>query len=273
MSRRDTRHAPLRHCSVAEHCFDSKNHKTPLHFVKTAKHIIMFTSNRPHARLYAPLFLFALLQACAKPMPFSEPDREKFLRAVASPALRDSLQHSTFAVGMPYFVAAEICKNQKGVRRVAVASPGSRQPLRETEGFGRRYVDPTIQIFLDEYETTRGRLRIWYQRPDFYRLHVASGDTLVVFWQEQSPRALVQFLHHENSLFLTQGMNMLPAETKLDGEIRHVNAPDARSTSHWYNLKLWQDRQTLVLTSLSHESYPIVWMELEGETITSFAWK
>ncbi|MGH7491277.1 MAG: hypothetical protein ACREOO_02655 [bacterium] len=225
------------------------------------------------SRLSLLALALMLMQACAKPVPFSMPDEERFLREVASPALRDSLQLGRLTVGMPYFVVADICRNQKGTRRVAVAGPGSAQPLKESEGFGRRYVDPTIKVFLDEYDTGRGKLRAWYRMPDFYRMHVASGDTLVTFWQEQRSEALIQSLYHENRLLLARVVDLLPAETKFYGEIRHVNAPDGRKTSHWYNLKLWQDRQSVVLIPISHELYPLVWMELDGETLESFPWR
>ena len=217
--------------------------------------------------------VLSLLQACSKPAPFTAPNEERFLREVASPALRDSLRFGRLTIGMPYFVVAEICKNQKGSRRVAVASPGSAQPLQESEGSGRRYVDPTIKVFLDEYDTGRGRLRAWYRLPDFYRMHVASGDTFVAYWQEQRGEAIIQSLHHENRLLLALAVNHLPAETKLYGEIRHVNAPDGRKISHWYNLKLWQDRQSVVLIPISHELYPLIWMELENDPIQSFSWR
>jgi hypothetical protein len=214
-----------------------------------------------------------LVQACAKSVPFSTPDQERFLREVASPALRDSLQHAKVTVGMPYFVIAEVCSNQKGTRRVAVAGPGSSQPLKESEGLGRRYVDPTIKVLLDEYDTEKGKLRAWYRLPDFYRMHVAGGDTLVAFWQGQRHEALIQSLHHENRLLLALPIENLPAETRLYGEIHHVNAPDGRKISHWYNLKLWQDRQSVALMPISYELYPLVWMELESETVESFAWR
>jgi hypothetical protein len=68
-------------------------------------------------------------------------------------------------------------------------------------------------------------------------------------------------------------VNNLPAEVKFYGEIRHVNAPDGRKISHWYNLKLWPDRQSVALTPISHELYPLIWMELDNEPIASFAWR
>lgn len=218
-----------------------------------------------------PALVLAL--ACAKPVPFSPPDQERFLREVGSPALRDSLRSGRIAIGMPYFVVADVCKNQNGARRIAVASPGSAQALQEVEGAGRRYVDPTLKIFMDDYQTDQGRLRVWYRLPDFYRMHVTAGDTLIAFWQEQRHSALIQFLYHENRLALAQALAELPAESRFYGEIRHVNAPDGRKTSFWYNLKLWEDRRTAALMSSSLELYPIVWMELENEAVESFAWK
>jgi hypothetical protein len=104
-------------------------------------------------------------------------------------------------------------------------------------------------------------------------MHVASGDTLVAFWQERRSEILIQSLQHENRLQLAQAADSLPTETKFYGEIRHTNAPDGRKISHWYNLKLWQDRRSLVLLPISHELYPVVWMELDREAVESFVWR
>ncbi len=210
--------------------------------------------------------------ACAKSLPLSSPNTEKFHQLVASPALQDSLRHGKLTIGMPYFAAAEIFNRQKGTRRIPVPGVGSAQRLEESEGWGRRFQDPNIKVYMDEYPLAKGKLRLWYQLPDFYRMGVAAGDTLYAWRGGAMLRLAIACLLHENRLQTAGAMNETGGELDAYGEIRHFDHPQ-RKISHWYNLKSGRDLSSFSLTGISYELYPILWMEWQGEPVASFSWK
>ena len=139
--------------------------------------------------------ILLLLAGCANNYPLlRHPDIAKFDSTVVSSAMRDSLRHGKLVPGMPYFVALQIFDAWRVDRQVPVPSLGSKQRLREVEGWGREFMDPTIQVFFDQYRTKNGKLTLWYQFPDFYRVGVSEGDTLFVFWQDSVSHSVVQCL-------------------------------------------------------------------------------
>ncbi len=224
------------------------------------------------AGILAPVLL--VLIECAHKYQIGSPDMDRFYRTVASPALRDSLRQSKLVAGMPYFAVSQIFSNWPAKhKKVPVASIGSRQRLREREGWGRSFDDPYLQVFMDEYKTDKGKLNIWYQYPDFYRMGVSDSDTLLVFWKEDSVSyVVIECLRDPLNLHVREGLAHLPDDTAFYCEIRHVDHP-RRKVSYWYGLSPWSDKRKFSCEVSGFEDYPIEWMELDGDTVASFSWK
>ena len=127
--------------------------------------------------------LFFLQLGCSHYPVLQEPDIQKFKQIVSSELLRDSLLNGKLTVRMPRNVVTKLFGNyDSGSKEVTipVATLGGKQRLEE-RGWNRKYVDPNINVFLNRYETSEGRLFVWYQRPDFYRMDVFSSRYLLCF--------------------------------------------------------------------------------------------
>ncbi len=225
----------------------------------------------------AVLFLlsFIIIQnGCVRYPSYFEPDRASFKKAAERSALVDSLQNGKLTPGMPYYIVEEIFKNWPGnlkETKIPVASLGSRQRLIESEGWGRVYVDPNIQIFMDEYDTGQGKLYLWYQYPDFYRTDISQGDTLVVFCGDSTESSVVSFLRKSN--VLTVANKLTPDSSgNFYGEI-HYNDHPWRKVTYWYSLRLLSDGKTVMIKDLQYNIYPVELLELNGERINSFNWR
>jgi hypothetical protein len=197
----------------------------------------------------------------------------RFDSTVASPALRDSVRQNTLVAGMPYFVAAQVfAKGARREKEIPVPGLGSRQQLQEKDVRPRDLVGSNVEVYLDEYETSQGKLAIWYQAPDFYRQEVAAGDTLVVYWQDRAQRAVVACLQDPFHFSVREALRGLPAEQTLYGEIHHYDNP-RRERSYWFTLTADADGMTFTLASMDFELYPIEMMEVNGAPVSSFRWK
>jgi hypothetical protein len=235
---------------------------------------------RNNLLLKTALLLFLLHAACGPKGPQNqiienqgELNLARFDSAVASPALRDSVRQNALVAGMPYFVAAQVfAEGARQQKEIPVPGLGSRQQLQEKDVRPRDLVGSNVEVYMDEYETRQGKLTLWYQAPDFYRLHVAAGDTLVVYWQDRMQSAVIECLQDRFRFRVREALSKLPAEQTLYGEIHHYDNP-SHERSYWFTLMADTDGMTFTLESMDFELYPIEMMEVNGARVASFRWK
>lgn len=224
--------------------------------------------------LFAVLF-FLLQVGCTRYQVLQEPDSQFFKQTVQSRLLQDSLMHGKLIAGMPYFVVSQLFKNYTdGLQqiKIPVASLGSKQKLQEEEGWSRKYVDPNINIFLDTYETSEGRLYVWYQRPDFYRMDVSSRDTLCVFYEDTVYCSVINYLNKSSVLTIRDSLPQIPVSTSLFAEVRYTDHP-WREVSYWYNIEILSNAKTFKLGEINYDLYPIELLEFNNEPVSSFKWR
>ncbi len=169
------------------------------------------------------VILILLQVGCSHYPVLQEPDAQKFNQTVYSESLQDSLMNGKLTAGMPHFVVSQLFKNYSAESieiKVPVATLGGKQRLEEEEGWSRKYVDPNINIFLDRYETSDGKLYIWYQRPDFYRMDVSARDTLCVFFEDTVYCSVINYLNKSSVLTIRDSLPQIPVHTSLYAEIR-----------------------------------------------------
>ena len=219
-------------------------------------------------------FLFLQIGCTNYPV-IQEPDTQKFNQTVHSPSLRDSLVDGNLTAGMPYFVVSELFENwTDGIKeiKIPVATIGSKQRLVEEEGWSRNYVDPNIKVFLDKYETPKGNLYIWYERPDFYTMDVSQLDTLCVFYNDSVYCSVVNYLNKSTALTIRDSLPQLPTDTSLYCEIRYRDR-EWQNVSYWYNLQILSNAKTFRMGDINYELYPIEFLEFNNERISSFKWR
>ncbi len=222
------------------------------------------------------IFLMIFLQiGCSHYPLLEEPDTQMFNRTVYSASLRDSLQAGKLIAGMPHFVVSQLFKKWTGgiqELKIPVASLGSKQRLQEEEGWGRKYVDPDIKVFLDEYETSRGTLYVWYQRPDFYTMDVSANDTLCIFSGDTVMCSAVRCLNNSEVLTVKDSLPQIPVHTSLYAEIRYTDHP-WRVVSYWYNIEILSNAKSVKIGEVNYESYPVELLEFDNEPVSSFKWR
>ena len=221
--------------------------------------------------------IIVLVTGCTHYPVIQEPDSQMFSQTVHSPALRDSLRNGKLTAGMPYFVVNQLFNNYSdGLEdiKIPVATLGSKQRLEEEEGWGRKYVDPNIKVFLDQYETSRGKLYVWYQRPDFYTMDVSSRDTLCVFLNDTPMCTMIDYLKKSSVLTVRDSLPDIPIGESIYAEV-HYNEPVLREISYWYNLQLLKKSggKSFLIKNVNYESYPIELIEFDGEPVSSFKWR
>jgi len=225
------------------------------------------------------LFFISLLilsqVGCSHYPVLQEPDIQMFNQTVSSESLRDSLLHGKLSAGMPRFVVNQLFNNYDSGSReiiIPVATLGSKQRLEEEEGWNRKYVDPDINVFLDKYETCEGRLYVWYQRPDFYRMDVSARDTLCVFYEDTVYCSVINYLNKSSVLTVRDSLPQIPVSTSLFAEIRYNDHP-WREVSYWYNIEILSNAKTFKLGDTNFEFYPIELLEFNNEPVSSFKWR
>jgi len=227
-------------------------------------------------RIISLLVVITLLQIGCTPYPvIQEPDTQRFNQTVHSTSLRDSLAEGKLTAGMPYFVVSKLFENwTDGIKEVQipVATLGSKQRLVEEEGWSRNYVDPNIKVFLDKYETPKGNLYIWYERPNFYTMDVSWKDTLCVFYNDSVYCSVINYLNKSTLLTIKDSLPQLPADTDLYGEIRYKDH-QWREVTYWYSLQILSNAKTFKLVDTNYELYPIEFLEFNNEPISSFKWR
>lgn len=212
---------------------------------------------------------------CTQYPVLQEPDAQKFKQIVQSEYLQDSLMQGKLTAGMPRFVVSQLFKDYRdGLKevKIPVATLGSKQRLEEEEGWSRKYVDPNINVFLDKYETSEGKLYIWYQRPNFYTLDVSARDTLCVFYEDTVYCSVINYLNKSSVLTVRDSLNQLPTDTTLFAEIRYNDHP-WREVSYWYSIEILSNSKTFKLGDTNYELYPIELLELNNEPVSSFKWR
>jgi hypothetical protein len=220
------------------------------------------------------LLLFLQIGCTHYPV-IQEPDSQMFNQTVYSPALRDSILDGKLTAGMPRFVISQLFKNwTDGIKEVniPVATLGSKQRLEEEEGWSRKYVDPNIKVFLDKYETSEGKLFVWYQRPDFYSMEVSARDTFCVFYEDTMYCSVINYLNKSSVLTVRDSIPQIPAQTSLYAEVRYNNHP-WREVSYWYSIEILSNAKTFKLGDTNYELYPIELLELNNEPVSSFKWR
>jgi hypothetical protein len=155
---------------------------------------------------------------------------------------------------------------------IPVASLGSKQRLEEVEGWGRKYVDPDTKVFLDEYETEKGKLFVWYHRPDFYSFKVSSKDTLCIFLEDTVICSTIKYLNTSLLLTLKDSLSQFHSDNNIYAEIRYNDHP-WRVVSFWYDLKIFSNGRTFKIKDRNFENYPIELLEFNGEPVSSFKWR
>ena len=228
---------------------------------------------------YGLVFSFVLLillqTGCYQYPAIREPDTQMFRETVYSKTLRDSLQEGKLTAGMPRFVVSQLFKNWTGGMqelKIPVATLGSKQRLEEAEGWGRKYVDPNIKVFLDEYETSGGKLYIWYERPDFYTMDVSSRDTLCIYFADTVICSPIKYLNSSKVLTLNDSLPQIPVHTNLYAEIRYNDHP-WREVSYWYNIEILSNAKTFKIDEVNYDLYPIELLEFDNEPVSSFKWR
>lgn len=219
--------------------------------------------------------LFFLLVGCAHYPPLQEPDLQMFTETVSSDNLRDSLSQGKLIPGMPHFVVSQLFKNySEGSMelKIPVATLGSKQRLQEEEGWNRKYVDPNVSILLDECETSKGKLYVWYQRPNFYSMDVSQRDTLCVFYNDTVYCSVINYLNKSSVLTVRDSLPQIPTDTSLYAEVRYNDHP-WREVSYWYNIQILSNAKTFKLGDTNYELYPIELLEFNNEPFSSFKWR
>jgi hypothetical protein len=221
------------------------------------------------------VFLILSQVGCTHYPVLQEPDSQMFSQTVHSPALRDSLLQGKLTAGMPYFVVNQLFKNySEGLKeiKIPVATLGSKQRLEEEEGWGRKYVDPNVKVFLDEYETSKGKLYVWYQRPDFYTMDVSARDTLCIFLEDTVMCSVIKYLNNSNVLTVKDSLPQIPVHTSLYSEVRYNDHP-WREVTYWYNIEMLSNAKTFKIGDTNYELYPIELIEFNKEPVSSFKWR
>lgn len=224
---------------------------------------------------YLFYLLFFLQVGCTHFPVLQEPDVLMFNETVSSKALEDSLARGKLIPGMPHFVVSQLFKNySEGSMelKIPVASLGSKQRLQEEEGWNRKYVDPNISILLDQYETSKGKLYVWYQRPNFYSMDVSQRDTLCVFYNDTVYCSVINYLNKSTVLTVRDSLVQIPLDTSLFAEIRYNDHP-WREVSYWYNIEILSNAKTFKLGDTNYELYPIELLEINNEPVSSFKWR
>ena len=220
-------------------------------------------------------FLILLQIGCTHYLVLQEPDTQMFNQTVYSQVLRDSLLEGKLTAGMPYFVVNQLFKNwTDGIKetKIPVASLGSKQRLEEEEGWGRKFVDPDIKVFLDKYETCEGRLYVWYQRPDFYTMDVSARDTLCIFFEDTVMCSAIKYLNNSKVLTVKDSLPQIPLRTSLYAEVRYNDHP-WREISYWYNIEILSNGRTFKIGEMNYELYPVELLEFNKEPVSSFKWR
>lgn len=224
--------------------------------------------------VFAVLLLLTQIGCTHYPI-IQEPDSQMFSQTVHSPALRDSLLNGKLTAGMPYFVVSQLFKNySEGLKeiKIPVATLGSKQRLEEEEGWGRKYVDPNIKVFFDEYETSKGKLYVWYQRPDFYTMNVSARDTLCIFYEDTVMYSVIKYLNNSGVITVKDSLPQIPVHTSLYAEV-HYNDHPWREISYWYNVEILSNAKTFKIGDTNYELYPIELLEFDNEPSSSFKWR
>ncbi len=219
--------------------------------------------------------IIVLITGCTHYPAIKEPYAQKFDSTVYSENLRDSLKEGKLTAGMPYFVVSQLFSDWTGglqELKIPVASPGSKQRLEETEGWGRKYVDPNIKFFLDEYDTPKGKLYVWYTRPDFYTMDVSAQDTLCVFYEDTVMCSPISYLNNSTVLTSKDSFPQIPVHTGLYAEIRYKEH-QWRKVSYWYSIELLSNEKSFKLDDTGYDLYPIELLEFDNEPVTSFKWR
>jgi hypothetical protein len=221
------------------------------------------------------LLFIVLINGCAEYPAIQEPDVDRFNQTVLSPELRDSLLAGKLTPGMPHFVVSKLFEDWTTSimeLKIPVSSLGSKQRLEEVEGWGRVYVDPDNKVFLDEYETDKGKLHVWYQRPDFYTMDVSARDTLCIFLEDTVICSVIKYLNKSKTLTVRDSLPQIPSKTNLYAEIRYQEH-SWREVSHWYTIQILRNYKSFILKDLNYETYPIELLEFNGEPVSSFKWR
>jgi len=199
------------------------------------------------------------------------PDRESFYAEVASPALRAQFDSAHLTPGMPYFVVDQLFAEWKNDRHAPVPSVGSRQELREEEGWGRVYHDPHIMTYLKTFNTDLGEVAVWYEYPDFYTADVIAGDMLAIYRNDTVMTSTICCLLGPRYIEVTDSLTGLRTGDTVFAEIQHIDNP-RYSVSYWYRLEV-DDPATYTLLPLGFDLYRIEHIEIDGDPADYFQWR
>lgn len=224
-------------------------------------------------KIIALVFVITLNFSCfGGRFSISEPNTTRFRQIVKSQELRQNFEDGKLVVGMPYYVVGELFAEWGEPKPVAVASVGSKQPLRDVEGWSRVSHDPSIKVYLVEYKTKKGRVSIWYRYPDFYRLGLLVGDTLLVYARDTVLRSTIDCILGPNGIVVGDSLIGLDSNTVYFCEVRHVDHAEGKKASFWYTLMV-DDPITFYLEAPDYRQFPIEKIEKDGEPADTFQWR
>jgi len=226
--------------------------------------------------LVISIALLLLIQiGCTHYPVIQEPDSQMFNQTVQTPALQDSLREGKLTAGMPHFVVSQLFKDwTDGIKelKIPVASLGSKQRLEEEEGWSRKFVDPNTKVLLDKYETSKGKLYVWYQRPDFYNMDVSARDTLCIFFADTVMCSVIKNLNNSRVLTVKDSLPQIPPDTSFYAEVIYNDHP-WRVISYWYDIEILSNARSFKIGDTNYEIYPIELLEFDKEPTSSFKWR
>ncbi len=199
------------------------------------------------------------------------PDHEMFNADVASPTLRAQFDSAHLVPGMPYYVVDQVFVEWKNDKHRPVPGIGSRQELREEEGWGRIYHDPHIKTFMQSFNTPDGEVTVWYGYSDFYRAGVIAGDSLTIFGADSSMSSMICCLLGPGYLSTTDSIAAPLVGDTVFAEIRHLDNP-RYPVSYWYRV-LVEDAATFYLNPTGYDLYRVEQIEVDGDRVDFFLWR
>lgn len=209
---------------------------------------------------------FTIALSCSSDCVYKEPDLLRFDSVVSSTSFRQNLRNGIISVGMPNYVIRNIlerCIDETGIQ---VASIGSTQKLLEKDPLGFVYQDPNIQIYLDIYNTSQGKLYVWYMNPTFYSLKTEKGESILLFHKDTIDTAKILYLTNRNRLRIDKDLDL---DTVQYSEIHHRT--HYIDVSYWYKLTVKDSVVNLI--TIGNDYYPVYRMNLDNKKVESFNYR
>jgi len=103
-------------------------------------------------------------------------------------------------------------------------------------------------------------------------MDVSARDTLCIYWNDTIKCTAIKSLQNRRILTIKDTLKLAPIRTKLYAEIRHHDKSPPK-VSYWYNIEKLSNNISFKMGDLNFDIYPIEWMEIDNEPISSFNWR